>query len=927
VWELERGDTLLSSRAVIASKIQAPSAPALPRERIAAQLGALWTHRFGLIVAPAGYGKTTAMTVFAASAGVPVAWYRVEAWDADEASLLLHLETALRRALPEVAGPWMTLPEAVASLEEAISAPALLVIDDVHTIEGTAAETVLERFIEYAPEALAILVASRSQPHVNLPRLRVLGRVVELGVDDLRFRTWEVEQLFRDFYGQPMGPHELAELARRTDGWAAGLHLFHLATRNRSGDERSSVLGALGSRSRMIREFLTSNVLDQLPAELREFLVATSVLGVLNGQLCDWYLGRQGSQAILLELHRRRLFTQALDGESSFRYHEVLRAHLEGVLVDEVGEEAVQEACHRAGSLLEEVGAVPEALRAYSRAGDADAVARLLGRKGAALADQPGHWLESLPPALLENDPWLLLALARRHRAGGHTNAALDAYRRAEAGFAGRAIADVCRDERLRLQSWVTPESTHPREGHWSGGLRAILETGGENRSTRPSEIRGALAALIASLADLIDGRLTEARERGLELALAPDATHDIAAAGLVIAGTASLCIGDPAGLVELRRAEDQAESAGAGWIARLARAARSLSACGDPPDTAAAVTELCMQDGDRWGAAFALLCEGAGRRVRGDPSASLLLLQAGDRFHELRAARLQRLAREVEAGSWPPDRGSEVPAPSRAAAMPSMPAGPVIDLRCFGRLSATVNGHVINLNAVKPRVRSLLRLLGAQGGAPVHREVICEALWPEADPTTGLHNLQVAVSSLRRLLEPGVSRGGGALIVRDADSYRLALPGASTCDVVTYRRLLSHARETVATEPATAAADFTTAASMLRNGLLPEEGPAEWAEVIRERCRADAAATGLQLAERAVLEGDPATAAAICTETVSVDRYLDPAWRLLIAVQQQRGDDAGAAQARRRYGEVLLELGVHDSGATHSEGIIATAR
>jgi DNA-binding SARP family transcriptional activator len=113
----------------------------------------------------------------------------------------------------------------------------------------------------------------------------------------------------------------------------------------------------------------------------------------------------------------------------------------------------------------------------------------------------------------------------------------------------------------------------------------------------------------------------------------------------------------------------------------------------------------------------------------------------------------------------------------------------------------------------------------------------------------------------------------------------------------------------------------------MLRTGLLPEEGPAEWAEVIRERCRADAAATGLQLAERAVLDGDPATAAAICTETVSVDRYLDPAWRLLIAAQQQRGDDAGAAQARRRYGEVLVELGVHNADVTSLEGIITTAR
>ena len=212
----------------------------------------------------------------------------------NEASLLQHLETALRRAVSGLAGPWTTLADAAAALEDGIAAPALLVIDDVHTIEGTPAEAALERFVEYAPEALAVLIASRSQPHFNLPRLRVVGRVVELGVDDLRFRTWEVEQLFRDFYEQPLGPRELAELARRTDGWAAGLHLFHLATRNRSGDERRSVLGALSSRSRMIREFLTSNVLDQLPAELRDFLVATSVLGVLNGQLCDWYLDRQG---------------------------------------------------------------------------------------------------------------------------------------------------------------------------------------------------------------------------------------------------------------------------------------------------------------------------------------------------------------------------------------------------------------------------------------------------------------------------------------------------------------------------------------------------------------------------------------------------------------------------------------------------------
>jgi DNA-binding SARP family transcriptional activator len=895
---------------VVSSKVQPPTAPALARERIAALLGALWSQHLGLIVAPAGYGKTTAMATLAASADVPVAWYRVEAWDADEASLLLHLETALRRAAPDLAGPWTRLEDAAAALEQCVQTRTLLVIDDLHTIEGSRAEALLERFVEYAPEHLAVLVGSRSAPHFNLPRLRVLGRVVELGVDDLRFRTWEVEQLFRDFYAQPLAPHELAELARRTDGWAAGLHLFHLATRNRTGEERRTVLSALSSRSRMVREFLTSNVLDQLPAELRDFLVATSVLGVLNGQLCDWYLGRQGSQAILQELHRRRLFTLALDGESSFRYHEVLRAHLEGVLVDEIGERAVQEACRRAGTLLEEAGALPEALRAYSRADDVEAVARLLGREGAALADQPGHWIESLPPALLENDPWLLLALARRHAAGGRINAALDAYRRAEAGFAGRAIAEVCRDERLTLQSWVAPASTHPRDDHWSSAIRALVDSGVDARNARPVVTSGARAALVAAIADVIAGKLPEARDRGRSVALEPDVTGALAAAGVTVAGIASLLMGDGGGLIELRRAEDQSDGTGAGWVARVARAGRSLAANGDPPESAAAIVTACLHDGDRWGAALAMLFQGAGLSDRGDIAAPTVLYQAAELFHELHAGRLQRLARDLGSRAWPPGRVWDV-AETPARNIDPVPQEPLIEVHCFGRLTVTVDGRAVDLAAVKPRVRSLLRLLAAQGGAPVHREVVCEALWPEADPATGLRNLQVAVSSLRRLLEPAVSRGGGALVMRDGDSYRLALPGVSTCDVVTYRSLLARAIETSDRDPAAAATDFAVATAMLRSGLLPEEGPSEWAEAIRERCRAEAAAAGLQLAERALSAGDPAAAASISTETVGVDRYLDPAWRLLILAKEQSGDGAAAQLTRRRYEEVLAELGV----------------
>ena len=132
---------------------------------------------------------------------------------------------------PRSCGRWEGLESAAATLDGWSGGRALLVIDDLHALEGTAAEGAIGRFVDYAPAWLAVLVGTRVVPDFNLSRLRVSGELLEIGSDDLRFRAWEVEQLFREFYREPVPPAELAVLARRTEGWAAGLQLFHLATR------------------------------------------------------------------------------------------------------------------------------------------------------------------------------------------------------------------------------------------------------------------------------------------------------------------------------------------------------------------------------------------------------------------------------------------------------------------------------------------------------------------------------------------------------------------------------------------------------------------------------------------------------------------------------------------------------------------------
>src|SRR6185312_2356039 len=113
---------------VVGAKVRVPPSTALPRERLQALLDAIWTRRLGIVIAPAGSGKTTLLAEFAAGSGVPVAWYRAESWDADEASMVRHLEAALRPALPGVSGGWATVQDAATALEASPADRALLVV-------------------------------------------------------------------------------------------------------------------------------------------------------------------------------------------------------------------------------------------------------------------------------------------------------------------------------------------------------------------------------------------------------------------------------------------------------------------------------------------------------------------------------------------------------------------------------------------------------------------------------------------------------------------------------------------------------------------------------------------------------------------------------------------------------------------------------
>lgn len=951
----------------------------MPVERLDALLDSVWSYRLGLVVAPAGAGKTTLLARFAARAPGPVGWYRAEPWDRDEPALLRHLEAALAPQMAGLETGWQRVADAANALDAWRDGPVLLVIDDLHTLEGTPAEAALEQLVDYAPSSLTILAASRLPPSFNLPRLRVSGALVEVCGDDLRFRSWEVERLFRDYYREPLPPEELARLARRTEGWAAGLQLFHLATSGKRPDERKRVLAALGPSSRLMRDYLTRNVVEQLSVELREFLVETSVLGRLNAALCDQLLERTGSGDTLAELERRNLFTQALPEEGAYRYHEVLRSYLQGALLQDLGEGRLRDRFRRAGQLLAAAEALPEALEAYCRAEDWQSAQALLGRDGAQAAGSSSAWLDALPASVLLHDPWLLLASARRLRAEGRLADAVERYQRAEAAFAGTDPAELCRAERRAITNWLDDPSGPPRRD-WSGLLRQAVTREPASTAREAGGTGTPAGQLVCGLSMLLAGDVASAEHRLLALAEAdePDALVGMSAA--IGAGIAQLIGGKARGAIEIDGAVEASERFGFDWLARLGRSSRAIGGGADARREALTVAVACAAADDRWGAALAKLFAAWGavnageqpddidsllaelRALRasvleawayglravaiaraGEPDARGAALQseAIARSAGVPAARLfsylalgaastvdapeyleQAMAIGAETGIALPTVGRpglEAPRASTGVGNGHASAPPV-RIRLLGGYRLEVDGAQIELGGVRPRVRSLLRLLSLHAGAPVHHEQIEAALWPDADSMSASRNLHVAVAALRRALEPSAGRGGFQLVRRIGDAYVLSLPVGAEVDLLRLEVELDVGRAARSRgEIESARRSFRAVLDEYRGELLPEEGPAEWVTDRRESARLAVVEAAQALAELLLADGDAEAAASVCAAGLRVERYHDPLWRLLIRARDQAGDQGAATRARHGYGRMLAELGVEASPAPFS--------
>jgi LuxR family maltose regulon positive regulatory protein len=416
---------------VLATKLHPPRVQPgfVARPRLLDRLDEALAGQLVLVCAPAGFGKTALLGDWARAGRRPVAWLSLDQGDNDPARFWRHLVAALDRIHPGIAEQLAPLlgPPAPPSFEGLVTAlinqlatqhgddEALLVLDDYHLLQAHQVHAALEFLLEHPPQGLLLVVASRADPPLALARLRARGQLVELRAGDLRFTAEEAAALLREAVGPdlPLPQESVAALAARTEGWVAGLQLAGLSLQGHK-DVAGFVASFSGSH-RYVLDFLAEEVLDRQPAEVRDFLLETSVLERLSGELGDAVTGRSDSQAMLERVERANLFLVPLDEVRGWwRYHHLF-ADLLRVRLHQQRPERMVELHRAAATWSEEYGLADDAIHHALAAEDGAWAARLVERHADAMLLSGERatvqlWLLALPDELVRSRPRLCLA-------------------------------------------------------------------------------------------------------------------------------------------------------------------------------------------------------------------------------------------------------------------------------------------------------------------------------------------------------------------------------------------------------------------------------------------------------------------------------------------------------------------------------------
>jgi LuxR family maltose regulon positive regulatory protein len=402
------------------------------RDRLHDRMSRASATRTTLVSAPAGCGKTALLASWLTE--LPPgrwSWLTLDSRDNDPVRFWAYVIEALRaladgvgeRALSELIrsggrGPADRWMESLINDSAAVDRPtSYLILDDLHLITDPEIRAGLALFAANMPPWLRLVIATRADPALPLPRMRADGQLTEIRQSDLRFEPTEADRLLRAEGVDHLDDEQLDWLVTRTEGWAAGLQLAAIVL---GADPAPRRLLHLAGSDRPFADYIASEVLDVETDDMRTFLFTTSVLERVNPSLAHAVSGLADAGQLLRQAQQRGLFLVALDEHDEwFRYHTLFAEAIQSEARARAPE-VVRLAHEQAARWFEQRDDLTTAIEHWSSAGRADEALRIGLVAGYRLVDSGQvngveRIADLIPASIVGNDPVRQLDYAMLH--------------------------------------------------------------------------------------------------------------------------------------------------------------------------------------------------------------------------------------------------------------------------------------------------------------------------------------------------------------------------------------------------------------------------------------------------------------------------------------------------------------------------------
>jgi len=389
-----------------------------------------------LVSAGAGYGKSTLASTWIDSSHCPAGWLSLDEGDNDLHLFFTYFLAALETILPKNSGkselllnapimpPLSLITRTLINDLAKVNEPFILVLDDYHKIHNKEIHDFLSEILFYPPPSMHLLLLTRQDPPLPLSRLRAMGQLGEISIDQLRFSKEETSRFLKNVLELEPDEKTVAIIEEKIEGWPTGLRLMtHSMSKSKS---LKNLLNHLNGDFISVINYLVNEVTMAQDRSISELMLRTSILDRFCVPLCDILFEQDRKEEFdkpdgadfICSLQKNNLFIISLDYENKwFRYHHLFQNLLKNQLKLYYSKEKIVELHKLVSKWFEEQGIIEDAIDHALAAGDINCAAQIVEKNRYKIVNLDqwhtlNNWLERLPPEIIQKRAGLLLCKA-----------------------------------------------------------------------------------------------------------------------------------------------------------------------------------------------------------------------------------------------------------------------------------------------------------------------------------------------------------------------------------------------------------------------------------------------------------------------------------------------------------------------------------